>query len=180
MALWQPRARAGAAQLRVCYRPNVEFGEDCEMRAVRLAAVAAVMVLSSVAQAQTVIDGDTIEYKGANVHLWGIDAPEKGQTCADGWQAGKLATDYLAGLMRGKQVTCELKAATAPDKLNYALCKANGQDLSAAMASAGMAWALISQTPDYTVQESTAMSQVQGVHGNACMKAWEWRAKQKP
>lgn len=126
------------------------------------------------------LDGDTIAYKGTNVHLWGIDAPEKGQTCLDGWQAGKQAADYLAGLMRGKQVTCELKAATALDKLKYALCRADGQDLSAAMASAGMAWALVSQTLDYTVQESTAMSQVWGVHANACMKAWEWRTSQKP
>ena len=48
----------------------------------------------SASRAQTVIDGDTIEYKGVVLRLWGIDAPEKAQTCSDGWAAGKAAIDY--------------------------------------------------------------------------------------
>jgi endonuclease YncB( thermonuclease family) len=30
----------------------------------------------------------------------GIDAPESKQTCADDWPAGKLATEYMSGLVR--------------------------------------------------------------------------------
>jgi len=59
----------------------------------------------------------------------------------------------------------------------YALCKAGGQDLSAAMASAGMAWSNPDQTKDYTVQESNA--NLLGVHANACLKAWEWRTQKQ-
>lgn len=129
------------------------------------------------AQSTAVIDGDTIEYRGVVVHLWGIDAPEKGQACADGWPAGRAAIDHLTDLMHGRTVSCTLKS-TADSPRVSAVCTAGGQDLSAAMASAGMAWALTSETREYTVQETNAMAGVWGVHGHPCVKAWEWRARQ--
>jgi len=36
------------------------------------------------AVAQTVTDGDTIKHNDRTYRLWGIDAPERKQTCADG------------------------------------------------------------------------------------------------
>jgi endonuclease YncB( thermonuclease family) len=36
------------------------------------------------AAAQVIVDGDTIELKGATFRLHGIDAPELEQVCADG------------------------------------------------------------------------------------------------
>ena len=130
------------------------------------------------APASAVIDGDTIRYNGAVVHLWGIDAPEKGQACADGWQAGRMAADYLAGLIHDRSLACETKPSTSGR--TYALCKVDGQDLSAAMAGAGMAWSYAPQTQDYTVQESNAMIAILGLHAHDCMKAWEWRSRRKP
>lgn len=130
------------------------------------------------ARAQTVIDGDTIEYKGVILRLWGLDAPEKAQTCSDGWAAGKAAADYLAQLMQGKTVSCELKNAKGDDKVNYGLCRANGQDINAAMVSAGMAWSLPSQTDAYSVQDSDAQFNIRGVNAHPCAKAWDWRAAQ--
>ena len=130
------------------------------------------------AKAQSVIDGDTIEYKGVVLRLWGIDAPEKAQTCGDGWAAGKAAIDYLTQLMQGKTVTCELKTAPDNKKATYGLCKADGQDLSAAMVSAGMAWSLPDLTQDYTVQGSNAQYMIRGVNAHPCAKAWDWREAQ--
>jgi endonuclease YncB( thermonuclease family) len=132
------------------------------------------------APASAVIDGDTVRYNGAVVHLWGIDAPEKGQTCADGWDAGRIAADYLAGLIHNRPLSCEVKQSPSTPGKTYALCKVDGQDLSAAMAEAGMAWSYSPQTKDYTVQESRAMIGVFGVHAHDCMKAWEWRSRQLP
>src|SRR5476649_914254 len=45
--------------------------------------------------AQTVTDGDTIKLNGTTYRLWGIDAPESKQLCADGWPAGRAATTYM-------------------------------------------------------------------------------------
>jgi hypothetical protein len=45
----------------------------------------------------------------------------------------------------------------------FAICKVDGQDLSAAMASAGMAWAA-PHVADYSVQASNAMYAISGVY----------------
>jgi endonuclease YncB( thermonuclease family) len=112
------------------------------------------------------------------VHLWGIDAPDQGHICADGWDAGKAAADYLRSLVGARTIACEPKAASAPGG-PFAICKVDGQDLSAAMASAGMAWAA-SNIADYAVQASNAMYAVSGVYAHPCVKAWEWRAGIRP
>ncbi|WP_428663709.1 thermonuclease family protein [Reyranella sp.] len=132
------------------------------------------------APAAAVIDGDTVRYNGTVLHLWGIDAPESGQTCSDGWQAGKMAADYLAGLVHNRSLACDLRQSPSTPGRTYALCRADGQDLSSAMAEAGMAWSYTPQTKDYTVQETNAMIGVFGVHAHDCMKAWEWRNRQLP
>jgi len=124
----------------------------------------------------TVIDGDTLNYKGAVVHLWGIDAPDKGHLCADGWDAGKAAADYLTSLIGAKLVTCESKTSPTPGG-PFVVCKVDGQDLSAAMVLAGMAWSYPQQSQDYVVQESNAMIAVRGVHAHVCLKPWEWRTR---
>jgi endonuclease YncB( thermonuclease family) len=146
------------------------------------AGAAALLAGSALAQApaSVVIDGDTVRYNGAAVHLWGIDAPEKGQICSDGWQAGSMAADYLAGLIHNRSLACELKPSDSTAGRTYALCKVDGQNLSAAMAGAGMAWSYAPQTQDYTVQESNAMISVLGLHAHDCMKAWEWRSRRLP
>jgi endonuclease YncB( thermonuclease family) len=133
-----------------------------------------VAVAAARAEAQTVVDGDTLSDKGKIVHLWGIDAPDPGHICSDGWDAGKAAADYLRNLIAGKPVSCEPKATTVPGG-PFAVCKVGGQDLGAAMAAGGMAWAL-PNVPDYSVQASNAMYAISGVYAHPCVKAWEWRA----
>ena len=71
-----------------------------------LAALAA-LVQSLPSVAQTITDGDTIKLNGTTYRLWGIDAAEKHQACADGWPAGVEASKALLKLMHGRTVTCE-------------------------------------------------------------------------
>jgi endonuclease YncB( thermonuclease family) len=144
-----------------------------EMTFVTLVAILA----ASGAAAQTVIDGDTIDYKGVVVHLWGVDAPEKGQICSDNWHAGQAAIDHLTSLMKGREVACALKSSEGASRV-AALCTADGKDLGAEMTTAGLAWSLTRETDAYTVQETNAMAQIRGVHAHPCLKAWEWRTKQ--
>jgi endonuclease YncB( thermonuclease family) len=74
------------------------------------------LVLASAAHAETdndtivrptakprfrIVDGDTVKFGPQLVGLFGIDAPEKGQTCDDGqWQPGPLAKKALEELAR--------------------------------------------------------------------------------
>ena len=128
------------------------------------------------AVAQTVVDGDTIKLDGTTWRLWGIDAPEMQQTCADGWAAGIEAKRALEALMAEREVACESRGHDRYGR-TIGLCRADGQDLGAAMVSAGMAWAFIRYSRDYVVQESAAVAANLGVHALRCIPAWEWRAQ---
>src|SRR6476646_8794798 len=97
-------------------------------------------LLAMPAAAQTVVDGDTIKLNGTTYRIWGIDAAETKQACADGWMAGKEATAAMLKLVKGRTVTCEEKVKDRYGR-TVALCRADGVDLGAAMVSAGMAWA---------------------------------------
>ena len=73
----------------------------------RLLAVLAGFLLAHPASAQAITDGDTLKLDGMTYRLWGIDAPETRQVCADGWGAGIAATNMMRGLVAGRAVTCE-------------------------------------------------------------------------
>ena len=133
----------------------------------RLSIAAAILVMASAAQAQTIVNGDTIDYLGVVVHLWGIEVPRQGQVCADGWKAGDAALAHLREYVKGRKVVCTLRGAANAPRV-AALCTADGKDISAEMAKAGMAWARTTETDDYTVQETDAMAQVRGVHAHPC------------
>ncbi len=134
--------------------------------------------IASPAAAQTVVDGDTIKIGTAVFRLWGIDAPEFKQMCADGWQAGQAATRALQSFMEGRAVTCEPR-----DRDRYgrtvALCRADGRDLGASMVSTGMALAFTRYSTDYVADEAKAKAARLGVHAHDCAPAWEWRARQR-
>jgi endonuclease YncB( thermonuclease family) len=44
-----------------------------------------------------VTDGDTIKLEGTTYRIWGIDAAESKQACADGWMAfTRYSSDYVS------------------------------------------------------------------------------------
>jgi endonuclease YncB( thermonuclease family) len=105
-----------------------------------LALIALVGTSSAQAGAQTVVDGDTFKLNGTTYRVWGIDAPEAPQVCLDGWRAGLEATKALANLISNRVIVCERRDT---DRFNrsVAVCRTNGQDIGAAMVSAGLAYA---------------------------------------
>ena len=50
-----------------------------------------------------VVDGDTLKVAGVTVRLFGIDAPEAGQTCGD-WLPGPEAAAALSAFIAGRNV----------------------------------------------------------------------------
>lgn len=138
----------------------------------------AMVMAAAPAAAQTAIDGDTIKLDGTTFRLWGIDAMESRQACADGWAGGREATGYLAGLMRGRVIACEARAVDRYGR-TVAMCRADGEDLGAAMVSAGMALAFRRYSVDYIEQEAAAKAAGLGLHAHDCLPAWEWRAQRR-
>ena len=135
---------------------------------------AALFSMPAAAEVRTV-DGDTLKLDGTIYRLWGIDAAEQGQRCADGWPAGIEARTKLRHLIAGHTITCEPLTKDRYGRI-VALCRADGQDLGAAMVSAGMAWAFTRYSGDYVEQEQVASAEHLGVHAHDCAKPWDWRA----
>ena len=142
----------------------------------RLALVIAAHCLALPVAAQTVIDGDSIEANGKTYRLYGIDAPDNGQICPDGWPAAYEAEAYLGQLIGGKKVTCMPIGLPQRDELD-AICRADGVDVGAAMVTGGMAYAFVPYSARYITQESAAASAKRGVHRHKCLAPWAWRAR---
>src|SRR5689334_1300076 len=78
-----------------------------------------------------VIEGDTIEIPGTRIRLFGIDAPESGQTCETGrqtYRCGQRAALALDGLLEGRTVRCK---PTGSDRYHRILarCRAGDTDV---------------------------------------------------
>jgi endonuclease YncB( thermonuclease family) len=140
------------------------------------AVVAAVCVLLALpAAAQRAVDGDTIKLDGTTWRLWGIDAPEKKDMCG-GQALGVIAAGTLASLMRDRTITCELRGRGRDRyRRSVGLCRADGEDLGAAMVELGMAWAFVRYSRDYVRLEEKAKAENLGVHAFGCDPPWDWR-----
>ena len=124
----------------------------------KLFALAAALVLAAspaLAQSARVVDGDTLKVDGVTYRLWGIDAPELGQPCADGWPAGRAATEHLRALIGERYITCEPRRVDRYGR-TVALYRADGRDLGADMVTDGHAWAFVRYSRDYIDEERQA------------------------
>ncbi len=125
------------------------------------------------------VDGDTLKLDDGKLYrLWGIDAAEKGQRCAGGWRAGVAARTELRRLIAGHAIACEPRDRDRYGRI-VALCRADGEDLGAAMVRAGMAWAFVKYSGDYVEQERAASAERVGVHAHDCARPWDWRAQEQ-
>ena len=127
-----------------------------------------------------VVDGDTVKFGSQLVRLFGIDAPEKGQTCDDGqWHPGPLAKKALEAFIAGRPVTCKQVETDSGNGWPVAQCHAGDDDLQAMMVSAGWAWSFGRFSSRYAPEEKEAADRKAGVHAHRCVPPWEWRAQQR-
>jgi endonuclease YncB( thermonuclease family) len=127
-----------------------------------------------------VADGDTVKFGPQLVRLFGIDAPEKGQSCDDGaWRPGPLAKKALENFIAGRPVSCKQVDYDGRNNRPVALCFAGEDDLQALMVSAGWAWAYTQFSDQYVDAERRAARRGVGVHAHRCIPPWEWRARQR-
>ncbi len=105
------------------------------------------------------VDGDTLRLGGETVRLFGIDAPERDQTCLDangrGWPCGTWARDRLSELLRGRTILCEGVDRDRGGRL-VARCAAGGRDIGAELVALGAAEAYRRYALDYVDEEKAA------------------------
>jgi hypothetical protein len=87
------------------------------------------IVSGRVLDGASVFDGDTLRIAGQRIRLYGIDAPELDQTCADGWPAGQEARRALAGIVTTRPLDCRY-VTTDIYRRSVAICRVDGVDLS--------------------------------------------------
>ena len=131
-----------------------------------LALVAAPLAAQTVTGSATVSDGDTLTVAGETIRLFGIDAPELGQSCEGKggapWPCGAWAQDVLAGMVAGRHVTCAGRERDRYDRL-VAVCTVDGGDLGEAMVEEGAAHAYRRYALDYVDAEKRAFVAARGL-----------------
>lgn len=129
-----------------------------------------------------VIDGDTLDLARDRVRIYGIDAPEAGQTCGDTeiWPCGSQATAALAAWIGDRSVSC-----TEIERDRYqravATCDVGGEDVGLWMIRNG--WAVeYREYSDgrYAEAERAAAAARVGMHQGQFTRPSDWRRDGDP
>lgn len=124
-----------------------------------------------------IIDGDTIRLGGRRVRLFGIDAPERHQTCQRGslqYACGVAATEALRDLIGPGGVTCKQRDTDKYGRA-VAVCRGASGDLGASMVRSGWAVAYRRYSLDYTEQEDEAHRGRRGIWAGDFIAPSDWR-----
>jgi clan AA aspartic protease (TIGR02281 family) len=156
------------------------FRVACAIVSVSAAALAPAHARADIAGAATVIDGDTIEIGRAKIRLYGIDAPELGQTCVaeSQWRCGEQAARALDKKIAGEAVACAERGRN-PEGLVVAVCRARGEDLGAWLVSEGWALAYRQHAAEYVDAELAARAAHRGVWRGSILAPWDWRVAEQ-
>lgn len=131
------------------------------------------------ASAVRVVDGDTLVINGTTYRIFGVDAPEAGQSCAKPgggkWKCGTRAIEEIQAIVAEGDVTCEAKELDAYGR-TVAVCTIVGLDIGRLMVREGLAWAFRRYSTAYVEQENQARQQRVGIWEAATEPPWEYRA----
>jgi endonuclease YncB( thermonuclease family) len=128
-----------------------------------------------------VVDGDTLRLGDRMLRLYGIDAPERGQSCTDArgalYDCGTSAAAALAQLVADRAVECRLYGR---DRFGRALglCRAAGVELNASLVSSGWALADAHALPALAGVEAMARQAQRGLWAGGFEPPAHWRRGQ--
>ena len=128
-----------------------------------------------------VVDGDTLDVGGRKVRMFGIDAPERSQTCRRGgetYACGHEATAALRELVGGA-VVCRGRDIDRYGRL-VAVCFHGRRDINAAMVEQGWAVAYRQYGTDYIVAETMARAGRRGMWAGSFEQPQDWRRRNRP
>ena len=142
-------------------------------------ALAAGYDLSGRVHITKVSDGDSLRSGNLRIRLFGIDAPELRQQCADQngvlWNCGTAAKQQLNDLIgTSKDLQCNLRDVDRYGRL-VMQCFSGSTDLGAAMVRSGHALAYRDFSDLYIPEEKQAKTALIGVWRGTFSPPWEWR-----
>ena len=130
----------------------------------------------------TVKSGDTIEIRGQEIRLFGIDAFERRQRCrrADGrrYRCGRTARHTLADKIDDRRIACRKKPVAKTRRI-YATCWLGAEDIGAAMVLDGWAMADSRRSGDYIIHEERARRARAGAWAGDFLTPREWRKSRR-
>ena len=126
-----------------------------------------------------VSDGDSLRSGDLRIRLFGIDAPELKQQCADQngvlWDCGAAAQHQLNAIIReNEELQCNLRDVDRYGRLIMQWFT-DSIDIGAAMVQSGYALAYRHFSDLYTADEEQAKTALKGVWKGAFSPPWEWR-----
>lgn len=130
-----------------------------------------------------VIDGDTVAIGSEKIRLFGIDAPEKAQTCADAsgaeFACGSWVTQTVHRTYTAQTANCTL---TDIDRYGRKVgtCAVDGKDMGYRLVSDGLAFAYTKYSDRYVEAEKAARVTGRGLHGYTVANPAAFRAAQQP
>jgi endonuclease YncB( thermonuclease family) len=126
-------------------------------------------------------DGDSLEVAGVRIRLFGIDAPELGQTCTSGgaqWPCGQAAFDNLSQLVTGREVRCSRLGKDQFDRV-LAKCTVSGFEVNRIIVERGYAIAFRKYSNDYVTAENRAKAEGLGIWAGEFRAPAEVRAEER-
>lgn len=159
--------------------------QDRRRRQGLIAAAAAILLVVALVtlnwphcgEAWRVIDGDTLDLGGERIRLFGIDAPERRQSCGP-LACGTTATEALADILSAGPVRCT-PVSTDRYGRTVARCRAGRVDVNREMVRRGMAWAYRQYGDDYVHDEKAARKARVGIWKYKSQPAWDYRAERR-
>ena len=127
-----------------------------------------------------VVDADTIIFNNEKIRLYGIDAPEKEQSCyvkKKAWPCGKIATEYLRNLLKDVSPPSFQCKISSKDRYGRSIgvCYIEDENLNKNLVANGWALAYRNYSKDYILNEKLASQKKIGIWEGEFVKPWDWR-----
>lgn len=128
-----------------------------------------------------VISGNMLNFDGHNLVLYGVDAPDIKQTCADrsgrSYRCGQRAASWLRDWILDSQIECRVMQQDPRGNM-VGVCSYGPYDLGAAIVNAGWALSFNKYTNIYYPYELQAKENRRGLWSGTFYKPSDWRALQ--
>ncbi len=125
-----------------------------------------------------VVSADTLLIGGRYLRLFGIDAPENNQTCADrtgrSYACGRQAASWLKGWIADNELECRILQQDQNGNM-IGICSLGAYDLGAALVNAGWAVVYNEHSDIYAPYQKQAQQNIRGLWQGEFYMPWDWR-----